>query len=423
MHGESGQGKIVVIDGQAAGVAGDMFLAALIDLGADTNIIVEAIKTLEAPEYGYGNVQVKVEKVNRGDFPSTYIDTTAESTSKKTGQQLISTVEKAVRRLGLSEKAQKFASNTVRTLVGAEAAVHGDQLADAHLHEVGLVDTPAEIVGCAVALDNLGLLDAEMYALPISVGGGTIKFSHGTVPVPAPATLKILQSKNFPFKGGPIEAELATPTGAAIIVNLADKVTTFYPALKPIKVGHGAGTKEFKETPNVLRITVGTPLNLGLRSEAIAVLETNLDDVTGEVIGYTIKKLLEEGAKDVSVIPMSTKKNRPGHIIKVIADTDDSERLSQVLMEQTGTLGVRAAFCERHVLNREIRQLQVHVKDSEEHVNVKVTRNSRGQVVHVKPEYEDLKRIADKTHTPLREVSEAVTVKAKEAFQKGACHE
>ncbi len=423
MQGENDQGKIVVIDGQAAGVAGDMFLAALIDLGADTSKIVEAIKTLEAPEYGYGNVQVKVEKVNRGDFPATHIDTTAESTSRKNGQQLISTVETVVRRLGLSDKAQKFAANIVHTLVGAEAAVHGDQLADAHLHEVGLVDTPAEIVGCAVALDDLGVFDAQFYALPVSVGGGTLKFSHGTVPVPAPATLKILQSKNFPFKGGPVEAELATPTGAAILVNLPKIINGFKHTLKPKKVASGAGTKEFKETPNVLRITVGTALSASLQKDAIVVLETNLDDVTGEVIGYTMEKLLEEGAKDVSVTPMFTKKNRPGHIIKVIADSRDSEHLSQVLMEQTGTLGVRIAFCERHVLNRETRQLQVYFKDVEEQVNVKITKNSQGQVVHVKPEYEDLKRIADKTRTPLREVSEAVTTKAKEAFQKGACHE
>jgi uncharacterized protein (TIGR00299 family) protein len=243
----AGSQRVAVIDCQTAGVAGDMFLGALIDLGADVDKIVLAIKALESPVYGYRNVQVDIKQVMRRQFKATQVDVTSETTGKKRGAELIEIVQKSADSLQLSEKAKHFAVNTVQTLVNSEAEIHGNNLADAHLHEVGLIDTPAEIIGCAVAMDSLGLFKAKVYATPVSVGGGTFKFSHGIVPSPAPATLAILQSKNFPFKGGPIEAELATPTGAAILVNLVDEVAQFYPAMSPLKVGYGAATRVFSD--------------------------------------------------------------------------------------------------------------------------------------------------------------------------------
>jgi uncharacterized protein (TIGR00299 family) protein len=411
--------KVAVIDCQASGVAGDMFLGTLIDLGADADKIVSAIKALENPAYGYENLEVVIKKVMRRGFKATQIDVTAKVTAETNGQDLIEIVEKSVANLKLSEKAKQFASKAIRTLVTTEAGIHGLTFAaETHLHEIGLVDTPAEIVGSAVAMDDLGLFDAKIYCTPVSVGGGTNSFSHGIVPSPAPAALAILQSKGFPLRGGPIEAELATPTGAAILVSLVDEVSRFYPAMIPLKVGYGAGTKEFPEVANVLRITVGEAFEEGLLKDEIAVLETNVDDVTGETIGYTLEKLLGEGAKDVSVIPMFTKKNRPGQILKVIADKKDSARLSRVLMEETGTLGVRVMFCERHILNREVHQMDVFLNGVQERVNVKVTRDSDGKAFHIKPEYEDIKRIANATNTPLREISEVVMAKARETFQK-----
>jgi uncharacterized protein (TIGR00299 family) protein len=351
----AGSGKILVIDCQT-GVAGDMLLGALIDAGADINKVTAAIKTLEAPEGNYRNIKIALNQVMRGEFKATQIDITAEAPAKIGGQQLVEIVEKTARNLHLSPKAQQFASNAVRTLVNAEAKLHGNGLEDAHLHEVGLVDTPAEILGVAVALDDLGLFNAEakIWGTLVAVGGGTLRFSHGTVSIPAPATLAILQSKNYPFKGGPIEAELATPTGVAILVNLVDKASPFYPSLAPLKVGYGAGTKEFKEMPNCLRIVIGEAVNGGLLKDEIVVLETNLDDVTGEVVGYTLDKLLEEGAKDVSIIPVFTKKNRPAQILRVIADQKDAAHLSRVIMEKQARIGVRVTTCERHILNREL---------------------------------------------------------------------
>jgi len=408
--------KIAVIDCQSAGVAGDMLLSALIDVGADANKVRSAIKTLESPPGFYKNIKTDINKVTRGEFKATQIDVTAEAKSKINGHQLSEIVEKASQNIQLSEEARRFASNAIHTLVTAEAELHGNNLENAHLHEVGLVDTPAEIIGVAVALDDLGLFKGKIYATSVAVGGGTVKFSHGIVPTPAPATLAIFQSKNFPIKGGPIEAELATPTGAAMLVNMVDEVCRFYPALRPLRVGYGAGTKEFNEMPNCLRITIGEPLDAGLLRGEIALLETNLDDVTGEVIGYTFDRLLLEGAKDVSVIPIFTKKNRPGQILRVIADLKDSEHLSRIIMEETGTLGVRVSTCERHILNRELHQVEVFVKETKERVTIKVVKDDAGKIVQAKPEYEDLKRIAEKTHIPLREVLEIAIVKARETF-------
>jgi pyridinium-3,5-bisthiocarboxylic acid mononucleotide nickel chelatase len=409
--------KILFFDCQTSGVAGDMILAALLDLGADVDKVVSGIKSLENSEYGYGKIEIKINQVLRGEFRASQINVTSESASKRHGNELVEIVEKATENLNLSAKAKQFASNAIRTLVGTEVELHGASFDDTHLHEIALVDTAAEILGVSVALDDLGLFEAKIYSTPVAVGGGIIKFSHGVVSSPAPATLAILQSKNFPFQGGPIEAELATPTGVAILVNLVDEVTRFYPALAPLKVGYGAGTKEFAELPSVLRVTIGALLDLDTAKDEIAVLETNLDDVTGEVLGYTLEKLLSEGAKDVSIIPMYTKKNRPGQIVKVIAEQKDVQHLAQVLIEETGTLGVRVYFCKRHIINRQLLTVDLFVLGNKETVRVKVAKNLNGEIIHIKPEYDDLKQLAEKTKKPLRELSEIAVAKAREVLK------
>jgi uncharacterized protein (TIGR00299 family) protein len=410
--------KLLIIDCRVSGVAGDMILGALLDLGANTERVTFAIKSLEKPEFGYKNIKININQVMRGEFRATQIDVTSEAPQKRGGTELIDIVEKAAGNLELSAKAKDFASKVICTLVGAEANLHKTPFEKAHLHEVALVDTTAEILGCAVALDDLGLFDATIYSTPVAVGGGTFKFSHGTVSSPAPATLAILTSRNFPFEGGPIEAELATPTGVSILVNLVNQVVLFYPAVVPLRVGYGAGTKDFAGFPAVLRLTLGTALAEGFSRDEIAVLETNVDDVSGEVLGYAVDKLLSEGAKDVSVIPMFTKKNRPGQIIKVIADQKDVQHLTKVLIDETGTLGVRVYSCMRHIINREVRTVDLAVGGNKETVRVKVARSQDGQIIRIKPEYEDLKRLAEKTKMPLRELSDLAVSRTLEILKR-----
>ena len=408
--------KIVVVDCQVAGVSGDMMLGALLDLGANKERVTSAIMSLESTENGYKNVSVDIRQVVRKGFLATKVDVTAEGKSRKDGKQLIAIVEKTAKTIDLSAKSRQFASNVIHTLVDAEAKLHGGSLADAHLHEVGLVDTAAEIIGSAVAMEDLGFFGAKIVSTPVSVGGGTFQFSHGTVSSPSPAALAIFQSRNFPIKGGPVESELATPTGASIIVNLAETISRFYPEMAPLQVGYGAGGKDFAEMPNVLRVVVGKPLENYLMKDQIALLETNIDDVSGEIVGHAVDRLLAEGAKDVCVIPMFTKKNRPGQIVKVVADQKDAKRLSRVLIEETGTLGVRVYPCERHIINRELSSVDLLVGGTKELVKVKIAKDTDGSIIRIKPEYDDLKRLAEKTNKPLRELSEMAVSRARELF-------
>jgi len=409
--------SIIIIDCQTAGIAGDMILGALLDLGANLTKVTHAIKYLESTEYGYSNIKINIKQVMSKGFHATKATVTADKQTPKDGKQLIEIVENITQQLDISSKAKLFASNVIHSLVNTEAHIHGNQLHDVHLHEVGLVDTVAEIIGSTVAMDDLGFFNAKIYATPVAVGGGLFNFSHGPTSSPAPATLALFQSKNFPIKGGPIESELATPTGAAILVNLNSEITRFYPEMVPAKVGYGTGDKEFSEIPNLLRIVMGKPLETTLISDQIAVLETNVDDVSGEIIGYTVDRLFLEGAKDVSIVPVFTKKNRPAQIIKVIADQKDTQRLTQVLIEETGTLGVRVHHCKRHIVTRDVYSINLTIAGQEEMVKIKFSKNIQGKIINLKPEFEDLKCLAEKTGLSLRALSDLATAKARETLQ------
>ncbi|MCL1971135.1 MAG: nickel pincer cofactor biosynthesis protein LarC [Candidatus Bathyarchaeota archaeon] len=405
---------IAIIDCQTAGIAGDMLLGALLDLGADATKITHAIKSIETTTSVYSNINVDIKPVTSKNFCATKVSITAsERKHKRNGKQLIETVEKTVKNLKISSQAKQYASNVIHTLIDTESNLHGTSLCNVHLHEIGLVDTAAEIIGTAVALDDLDFFNTKIYVTPVSVGGGLFKFSHGITSSPSPATLAIFQSKNFPIKGGPVESELATPTGAALLVNLTSEVTHFYPEMVPVKVGYGVGDKEFLEVPNILRITLGKSLGASLDSDTVAVLETSVDDVSGEVVGYTVDRLFLEGAKDVSIVPVFAKKSRPAQIIKVIADKADCQRLVNVLIEETGTLGVRVYCCERYLVSRSIFSVAVCIAGEKESVRVKVSKNGQGKIVRLKPEFDDLKRLAEKTSLSLRELSDLVVAEAR----------
>ena len=216
--------RILVIDPNASGIAGDMLLGALLDLGGNVERVISAIKYLEAPEFGYQHIDIAIDEVTRGEFRATQIDVTSTAATKRHGAELVEIVEKAAKGIYMTQPARDYASKVIRTIIEVEAELHKSSFEDAHLHEVALIDTAAEIIGCAVALDDLHMFEegAKVYSTPVAVGGGVFKFSHGIVSAPAPATLAILQRKQFPFHGGPIEKELATPTGTSLLVNLAE---------------------------------------------------------------------------------------------------------------------------------------------------------------------------------------------------------
>jgi len=408
--------QILVIDCQAAGVSGDMMVGALLDLGASSVKVIKAMEAVKDNVEGCKNIEVSVRDVTRKGFRAKKVDVDAEEVKETSGSELVKAATKCLEGIKLSREAKQFVLNSINTLVEAEAKVHGETVEEVHLHEAGSIDTLADIIGTAVAADDLGVFNMRVFSTPVTVGGGLFKFSHGTVSSPAPATIEILKSKGFPIIGGPVELELATPTGVSILVNLAHEVTRFYPSMKPTATGYGAGTKDFAEMPNVLRIVLGESLNYQPLKDEVFMLETNLDDVAGEVIGHTMDRLLREGAKDVCVIPMFTKKNRPGHILQVIADKADVERLTRILVEETGTLGVRVSLRQRCILKRESIPIQLLVDNTSVVINVKVAKDCGGEIIHVKPEYDDIKKVADKTGKPLKEIAELVKMKARDVL-------
>jgi len=412
--------RILVIDAQTAGISGDMIVGALLDLGANATKVIEAMSIPKHCLSGCKDIEIAVEDTVRRGTRAKRIDVKVEEeVPQRTAAELLEAASKCLQELQISEKAKRFALDSINTLVSAEAIAHGQSIQEVKLHETASADTLADVIGTAAALDDLGLFtDTTIYSTPVAVGGGLLQFSHGIVSSPAPATLEILRSRGFLTVGGPVEAELATPTGVSLLTNLALESVRFYPPMKPTKVGYGAGTKEFMEMPNILRITLGEPCDFGLSSEEVYVIETNLDDASGELIGYAMDKLLQEGARDVSAIPTLAKKGRPGHLIKIIVDSSSLERVCRILIEETGTLGVRIYACQRRILDRESLPVEVTVEDVREVVNVKVAKSTQGQIIQIKPEYDDIKRLADRMGKPLREIEELVKGKAAEILEE-----
>ena len=398
------QERIVVIDCQVAGISGDMILGALIDLGVNADKAIEAMSLAKNYLKGTKSLDIEIKNVKRKGFRAKRVEVKAqEDYDHRKGIEVKEAIIKCINDLNLPSYAKNFALNAIDTLINAEAKIHGESNEDVHLHELGSIDTVVDIVGTAFCLESLGFFkNTKIYSTPIAIGGGTFRSFEGILSAPSPAVLEIMKSKKFPVVGGPINAELCTPTGASIIVNMAEPVNN-YPPIKPSFIGYGAGSKDFEEFPNILRMTLGEKISDFL-SDEVYLIESNVDDVTGEIIGYTMDKLMEEGAKSVSIIPFYTKRNRPGQIIQIISDHSNVENLSKILMEETGTLGVRITPCKRHILPREIIDVKIKFDELEKSVRIKVAKNENGRIVRIKPEYEDAKKIANELGLPLREV-------------------
>jgi pyridinium-3,5-bisthiocarboxylic acid mononucleotide nickel chelatase len=289
----------------------------------------------------------------------------------------------------------------VFTVLGeAEATVHGEDLDSIHFHEVGADDAIADIVGALVLLSDLD--PDRVVTTPLSSGGGTVEMSHGTYPVPGPAVVGIARSADWSIRGGPVEAELLTPTGAAILAHVAEGCETL-PDLRVECSGYGAGDRDIEDHPNVLRAIVGEKGDLA--REEITVLETNVDDVSPEVLGGLQDTLVEAGARDVSILPATMKKSRPGHLVKVICRPPDAERVARRLAEETGTLGVRSTpGIHRWVASREIETVSLDIGGETYGIDVKVASDESGEVYDTSAEYDDAAAVARETGLPIREV-------------------
>ncbi|EJN58708.1 nickel pincer cofactor biosynthesis protein LarC [Halogranum rubrum] len=283
----------------------------------------------------------------------------------------------------------------------AEASVHGTELDDTHFHEVGADDAIADVVGVCLLLADLGV--DRVVTTPLSAGGGDVDIAHGVYPVPTPAVVEIAQRADWSLKGGPVEAELLTPTGAAILAHFAEGVDSL-PTLELDSSGYGAGGYTFPDHPNVLRALVGDGGG-GLTRDEITVLETNLDDTPPEVLGSLQKTLTAVGARDVSILPATMKKSRPGHLVKVIVKPEDAERVARTLAEETGTLGVREHGAgHRWVASRSFETATLDITGQRYDVAVKVASDAAGDVYDYSAEYDDALAVAVETDLSVREV-------------------
>jgi uncharacterized protein (TIGR00299 family) protein len=410
---------ITIIDPQTAGISGDMLLAALIDAGADPGNIQRTLN--EIPQYyrKCSKIRLSTNEVKKHGFRATGVELViTEEQRESRADEYLKAAEGIAEASTMSSKASEFAINSIRDLVLAESTLHGSSLDTTHLHEAGSADTLADVFGVAAACDALGIFESKVYSTPVAVGGGIISFSHGKVATPAPAVLEIARRKQIPIRGGPEDVELATPTGISMLANLAGKFVSSYPPFIPNIVGYGAGKAELKEAPNILRLAMGQALSARSETDVIQVLETNLDDVSGEILGHTLQRVIESGAKDAWMSPAQFKKNRPGAVLHVICNPSLAEKLTAIIMEETGTLGVRNQLWNRVTLQREVRTVKVIVKGREFAVRVKFARDISGKIVNVKPEFDDVQAIAEEVSMPAREISGSVLRSVERTVEK-----
>ena len=386
----------IIIDPQSSGIAGNMIIGALVDLGANKDKLKEIMEKSANP---FGKVEVSFDKVTKHGIASTYCH--VEMLERKHSISYADFIEK-IESLKLEENVKKTSIKVFERIAKAESEVHGKDLEEIHFHEVGASDAVADVIGSIYAYYSLNFDKQKVIGLPIAVGGGRIETSHGVLPIPAPAVVEIL--KEAKIVGGPVENELATPTGSAIYAEICDEIKEFIPQIKPKNTGYGAGKKDF-DHPNVLRIIESSDIQ---ESDEIDVIETNLDHLTGEEIGYLFDKLLDMGASDVSITPIIMKKNRQGSLLKVISPRKNREKLVESIFNETGSLGIRIApNLHRGIAEREFTKKEFEIKGEKFEVTFKIG-YVNGEIISSRPEYEDLKHIAEKTGLPLIKVKEIV---------------
>jgi uncharacterized protein (TIGR00299 family) protein len=430
-----------------SGMSGDMFMGALIDAGVPPRLLEETVAAL-----GLG-ARLEISRVVRSGISATKVDvwvdgekdvpreeywakesvararSSAEAQSEPSHHHHdehehhhhhepvraevsaphehshgrgLAEIRGIIARTAISETAKKTAIAIFAALGAAEAKIHATAIEKVHFHEVGAVDAMVDIVCAAVGAEALGV--DEIVCSPLNVGSGSVKCAHGTFPVPAPATVELL--KDAPVYSSGLQAELVTPTGAAVVKILASRFAPF-PEMKIEKAGYGAGTREFAGHPNVVRLTIGetaSTLSAKTVSETLTVLEANLDDLNPQVFGYVMDRLLEEGALDAFGMPVQMKKNRPGTLLTVLCKPEDASKLTRLIFTETTTLGVRRREEVRQTLARRWQNVSTQWGE----VRIKIA-SMNGTITNYAPEYEDCRRIAAEHHVPLKTVIQEAT--------------
>lgn len=375
-----------------------MCLGALVDAGVSLERLRKGLNKI--PIRGY---ELRAKRVKRAGFAATKVDVIqrAKSSPPQAEQRakIWEDIEKIIHKSSFAEKVKRRGLSIFERLFRAEAKVHGESFEKVHLHELGAIDCIIDVFGTIIGLEMLGV--EKVYSSPVNLGGGSVKVRHGILPVPAPATSEILKgisvySSDMPF-------ELTTPTGAALLKGLSSGFGSI-PSMTIEKIGIGAGSKNFKDRPNVLRLFVGEELAESSRGgEEAIVIEANIDDMNPQVYEYVMERLFNTGALDVFLTQVLMKKGRPGIKLTVLCDEAKRERLINLILKETTTIGLRFYTVKRRVLRREIKK--VHTDFGK--VRVKFSKLGN-EMVKATPEYEDCKRIAKKLNIPLIEVLKRV---------------
>ncbi|MCC5898538.1 MAG: nickel pincer cofactor biosynthesis protein LarC [Phormidium sp. BM_Day4_Bin.17] len=387
------------------GIAGDMCLGALLDAGVPLEYLEQQLAGL-----GLGGAfRLRTERVQRQgqDGLKLHVELSQDADDSPTadghhhhhhGTRHLPEIETLIQGANLSQRARDWSLKVFRRLADAEGSVHGISPDRVHFHEVGAVDAIVDIVGTCVALDWLGVDRIFCSALPS--GGGTVKAAHGRLPVPVPAVLNLLEMRGVMLYDNGIHRELVTPTGAALMVTLAESFGQV-PAMRLQQTGLGAGTQELP-IPNLLRLWVGETEESLWGSDRVCVLETQLDDTTPQVIGYTCDRLFEVGALDVFTQAVQMKKSRPGVLLTVICPPDQQRLCETVIFQETTTLGIRQTLQPRSVLKRHLDTIDLEGQT----VRLKIATDATGAILNVQPEYEDVAAIARKQQRPWSQVQQ-----------------
>ena len=403
---------VIVIDSQIAGISGDMLLCALVDLGANKSKIINAIKIVEKYLPGSTINKIDFDKVKKHGIEATrLILDVNEKTHERKGIEIQNCVESSSQEISLSEKAKTFAKTSIETLIMAESKIHGSPLSSVHFHEASSIDTVIDIIGTATALDDLKFFDDEFVTTHVAVGGGTLTFSHGTTSNPASAILEIFKNSGITISGGQVKEELTTPTGASMLTSLTKTCLDFYPKMAIKSIGYGAGQKNFDGFSNVLKIIQGEKTK-DLLHDTVQVLETNVDDVSGELLGNLIEKIMANGAKDVTISSAITKKGRPTNLVSVICDSEVMNTIIDLLILETGTLGVRIRTSERYTVPRTVEKIPVTILDTNFQVNCKITYEG-SSIKNFKVEFDDIKAISNSINQPFKKTEELIRVAVK----------
>jgi hypothetical protein len=426
--------RILYLDLINSGISGDMFLASLLGLVPDdAKKILDELIELKDYLPSVSKLTVDLLKISRSGIQLNQLKLDIKETrNHRSAKTLKNFLNKYLNEKSFTTLAINYANQVLDALISAEAEVHGELIENIHLHELSSVDTLIDILGVTAALDHINGFEEgfKVFCSKLPLGGGKVKTVHGLLAVPAPATLKILEKSNLVTFGGPIDSELVTPTGVALLASLNPVFCQYLPDLIIKKSTYSTGQKKFKDFINVMRIFYGEHKRYDITkkidymekyTQKVSILETNVDDVSGEILGNFINKLKNEDILDIQIIPSITKKSRPSHIIQILCYPEYTTKLIEKMIHELGTLGVRFNTVNRVCVDRVMEKRTIEIEGNIFDVNFKISfiiSENGKEIVNIKPEFEDIKKISENLGITIKKVEFIAQAHLEQLFHK-----